>query len=161
MTQTAAPKPLTAKRERFCQLMAEGKTQADAYREAFGGNAKAETIYKRASELMALREIQGRVAELRKPVIEQAQLTLADHLEELRVLRDAALKDGRFSAAIQAEIARGKACGHYIIKVEDVTDPLKKAMQNMTPEQAESMLNALDQAEAAMRGKGGRAGQPA
>ena len=43
---------LTAKQDKFARLVAEGKTQADAYREAYNAsNMKPETIHKRASEL--------------------------------------------------------------------------------------------------------------
>ena len=57
---------LTSKQEHFCQCIADGMTQADAYRTAFDADkSKPETIHKRASELMANGEVSGRVAELR------------------------------------------------------------------------------------------------
>lgn len=59
---------LTAKQEAFCQAMADGMTQSDAYREAFnvGASTKPETIHKRASELMQNGEVTGRVSQLRQ-----------------------------------------------------------------------------------------------
>ena len=57
---------LTPKQEHFCQCIADGMTQADAYRTAFDADkSKPETIHKRASELMTNGEVSGRVAELR------------------------------------------------------------------------------------------------
>ena len=57
---------LTAKQEAFAQAVASGMTQADAYRSAFDAEMmKAETIHKRASELMANGEVTGRVRELK------------------------------------------------------------------------------------------------
>ena len=57
---------LTSKQEHFCQSIADGMSQADAYRTAFDAdNMKAETIHKRASELMANGEVSGRVSELK------------------------------------------------------------------------------------------------
>ncbi len=56
---------LTPKQESFAQAVASGKTQADAYRAAFNASKmKAETIQKRASELMARGEVRGRVKDL-------------------------------------------------------------------------------------------------
>lgn len=110
---------LTAKQEAFAQAVATGKTQADAYRHAFNAvGMKPETIHKRASELMASGEVSGRVAELRKPVVEAAQITLASHLQRLSDLSDKAEQSGQMSAAINAEVARGKASGLYVEKIE-------------------------------------------
>lgn len=64
---------LTAKQEAFCQAVASGKTQADAYRAAYNaGQMKAETIQNKAHVLMKDGEVTARVEELRKPVIEKA-----------------------------------------------------------------------------------------
>jgi transposase len=58
---------LTPKQEKFVQAIADGMTQADAYRSAFDvkPSTKPETIYKRASELMANGEVTGRLNELK------------------------------------------------------------------------------------------------
>jgi len=46
---------LTPKQEKFAQSVASGKSQADAYRMAYNAeNMKDETVWARASELMAL-----------------------------------------------------------------------------------------------------------
>ena len=111
--------PLTPKQEKFAQEVASGKTQADAYREAYDAqNMKDATIWKRASELMNDGEVTGRIAELREPVVKEAQMTLKSHLEDLQKLRNMAVKAEQYSAAITAEIARGKAAGIHIEKSE-------------------------------------------
>ena len=67
---------LTAKQEAFAQAVASGKTQADAYRCAFDAeNMKAETIHKRASELMDNGEVAGRVAHLKSALATKALWT--------------------------------------------------------------------------------------
>lgn len=110
---------LTAKQEAFAQAVVTGKTQADAYRHAFNATKmKAETIQSKACLLMADGKVRARVAELRKPVVEAAQITLAAHLSRLSDLSDKAEKEGKYSAAVAAEIARGKASGLYVEKVE-------------------------------------------
>ena len=103
---------LTPKREAFANAVASGMTQADAYRHAFNaGNMKDLTIIQAASRLMANSNISARVSELRKPIAIKAQMTLESHLEDLQKLRNMAVKEKQYSAAISAEIARGKAAG--------------------------------------------------
>ena len=111
---------LTPKQERFAQLVAEGKTQADAYRGAYdvGANTKASTVIKRAGELMTNGAITGRVEELRKPIVEAVGITLESHLKDLMTLRNLAVKNNQINAAITAEIARGKASGVSTDRVE-------------------------------------------
>lgn len=76
---------LTPKQERFAQCVADGMSQADAYRTAFdvSPTTKQETIYKRASELMADGNISGRVAELRQQLSEKALWTRQNSVETL------------------------------------------------------------------------------
>ena len=63
---------LTAKQEAFCQAIADGMTQADAYRTAYSaGKMTDKTIWNRASELMADGEVAGRVAELKQALAEK------------------------------------------------------------------------------------------
>lgn len=104
---------LTPKQEAFAQAIVTGVNQSDAYRAAFtvGAKTKPETVNQAASRLMSDSNITARVAELRKPVAERAQMTLESHLDDLMRLRNMAAKEKQYSAAISAEIARGKASG--------------------------------------------------
>lgn len=105
---------LTPKREKFAQAVASGKTQADAYREAFAvDKATAKSVQELASRLMADVKVRSRVNELRAPAIEAVGITLESHLRDLLALRNLAAKKEQMSAAINAEIARGKAAGVY------------------------------------------------
>lgn len=76
---------LTPKQEKFAQCVADGMTQADAYRTAFDvkPTTQQDTIYKRASELMANGDISGRVAELRQQLSEKALWTRQNSVETL------------------------------------------------------------------------------
>ena len=112
---------LTAKREKFCQEVASGKSQAEAYRLAFNAdNSKEETVHQEASRLMAIPKVSARVEELREPIVKKAQITLESHLEDLQRLRNMAAKSNQWSAAISAEIARGKAAGVHVEKSEQL-----------------------------------------
>lgn len=107
-----AKSALTPKREKFAQAVASGKNQSDAYRSAFdAAGMKPATINVKASELMADGKVRGRVEELRQPIAEAAQITLESHLRDLLALRDMAAEEKQMSAAIAAEVARGKAAG--------------------------------------------------
>jgi phage terminase small subunit len=63
---------LTAKQEAFAQAVADGMTQADAYRKAYdAGRMKAESIQVNACNLMKNTKVSSRVAELRAKVAEK------------------------------------------------------------------------------------------
>lgn len=115
---------LTPKMEKFAEEVAAGKTQAEAYRIAYDAkNMGANTIHSKASILMADDRVRARVEEIRLPIIQAKQLTLDTHLDDLKALRNMAIKDGKFQAAISAEIARGKAAGVHIERSEvKITD---------------------------------------
>lgn len=134
---------LTPKQEAFAHAVASGKTQADAYRASFSATKmKATTIAQAASRLMADSNVSAMVERLRKPVADAAQVTLAGHLSRLSDLSDAAEKEGKYSAAVAAEIARGKAAGLYVERSE-VTGknggPLTHA--TVTPEELAQAIN--------------------
>lgn len=110
---------LTIKQENFVLAYIETGNASEAYRRAYNASKMNEaTINRNAKALLDSNKIATRIAELRKPVVEQVQITLKNHLEKLAELRDKADASEKWQAAIQAEIARGKASGLYIDKVE-------------------------------------------
>lgn len=114
---------LSPQRERFAQAVASGLNQSDAYRAAYKVRAgtKPNSINVAASQLMANPNIALRVAELRAPAAKAATITLESHLADLQRLRNMAVKEKQFSAAITAEVARGKAAGVHIERA-DITN---------------------------------------
>lgn len=63
---------LTAKQEAFCQGIADGLGQADAYRAAYGcADWKDNVIYSKASVLMKNGKVMERIRELREAVQEK------------------------------------------------------------------------------------------
>jgi hypothetical protein len=54
------------------------------------------------------------IGELRQEMQEKHQVTFESHITELARLRDESKNKGAWSAAINAEVARGKAAGLYI-----------------------------------------------
>ena len=79
------------------------------------------------------------IGELREEYQKKYEVTFENHISELAKLRDESRKKGAWSAAINAEVARGKAAGLYIEqkiihhnKVEDMTaDQLMNKMKRI------------------------------
>ena len=111
---------LTPRQDLFARLVAEGKSQADAYREAYPKSQKwtDRAVWVKASALANSDKVAVRVSNLRQEAQERSVLTLETHLNELELLREMAKEQGNLNAAIQAEISRGKATGLYVTKVE-------------------------------------------
>ena len=111
---------LTSKQEAFAIAVASGKTQADAYRDAY--NVKPTTspasVQNKASLLMKKGEVRVRVKELKKPIIEASGITLESHLNRLAHLGQKAEEAESYTAAISAEVARGKVAQLYTERVE-------------------------------------------
>lgn len=91
---------LTAKQEAFAQAIADGMSQADAYRTAFDvkPTTKPETIHKRASELMADGDVSGRVTSLKAALASKALWTREMSVKALI----AAYREGKPSDKISA-----------------------------------------------------------
>lgn len=90
---------LTAKQEKFCQCVADGMTQADAYRTAYNaGGMKAKTIHERASNLMADGKISARVASLKEALASKQLWTREMSIEALVT----AYKEGNAAAKVSA-----------------------------------------------------------
>ena len=106
---------LTPKQEAFAIAVASGMTQADAYRSAYNvkPTTKPESVQTKAYQMMQMVQIRSRVEELKKPIIEAAGITLESHLARLEHLGKKAEKAENYTAAISAEVARGKVAQLY------------------------------------------------
>ena len=106
---------LTQKQENFCLAYIETGNASEAYREAYNAAGSSEkSVWESASKMLDNPKVISRLEALREQAARRALLTLERHLEELATLRDEARAEGRYSAAIAAEIARGKAAGLYV-----------------------------------------------
>lgn len=116
---------LTPKQEKFCLEFIQCGNAAEAYRRAYSAEKmKPETVWNSAYKLMENGEVKARVQELRETAAQKAIVTLESHLADLARLRDLAEEDGQFSAAITAEISRGKAVGLYTERLkQEVSGP--------------------------------------
>ena len=110
----------SAKMENFCLEMAKGKLSASAaYRIAYDADkATPKTVNEAASRLMKNSKVAARLAELREPAVKEVGFTLKEHLDNLAELKEAAVELRQVSAAVSAEVARGKASGFYVERVK-------------------------------------------
>ena len=84
---TMEAQKLTIKQEQFCLAYMQTGSGAEAYRTAYSAeNMKPATIHRRAFDLLENGKVQARLAELRQPALERAEMTLEAHLTELAAL---------------------------------------------------------------------------
>lgn len=76
---------LTPQQEKFAQLVSEGKTYTDAYRESYPVSAKwkDESIWCESSKLMADTKVLQRVKELQEQTRKRNEVTLDEVLKEM------------------------------------------------------------------------------
>ena len=110
------PKGLTEKQIKFAQLVVanEGRTNGtECAKEAGYGEA----CRIRAYELQNPKKyplVVKYIGELREENQKKYAVTFERHITELAKIRENALRKGAFSAATNAEVARGKAAGLYV-----------------------------------------------
>jgi len=81
---------LTPKQEKFANLYVELGNAAEAYRRAYSSKAKPETLYPRASNLLASAKVSARVRELRKQL---EKTSLWSREQSVKVLAEIAQGD--------------------------------------------------------------------
>ena len=89
------------------------------------------------------------IGELREERIRKHEVTYEGHVAELGRLREAALKKGSFSSAVNAETNRGKVAGLYIDrkiiktgKLEDLSEQELESKMKQILSDYEPLLNA-------------------
>ena len=138
---------LTAQQQKFVEGIVSGKTASDAYRAAYDcSNSMASTVWCEASKLRNHPNVAQWIAAAQKACLGSTALTLDDHLRQLERLRELALEKGNIGAAVLAEHHRGKAKGHYVDQVRDVTehDPQRTLLEiaQHSPELAAELAKA-------------------
>ncbi len=113
------PKRLTEMQQRFAEFLVFGgpegpMTQTEA---AVAAGYSPKRARQEGSELCNPKLsplVVKYLGQLREERIRKHEVTYENHIAELARLREAALKKGSFSSAVNAEANRGKAAGLYI-----------------------------------------------
>ena len=133
------PKRLTEMQQRFAELLVFGDesgalTQSEA---AIKAGYSPKRARQEGSELCNPRLsplVVKYIGELKEERLKKHEVTYEGHVAELARLREAALKKGSFSSAVNAEANRGKAAGLYIdrkiIKTGKLEDLSEAELEN-------------------------------
>jgi hypothetical protein len=109
---------LTAKQDKFARLVAEGKTQADAYREAYNSaKMKPNTIHRKASELMVNGKITASVETYKKEFTKKldivSTITVERQIKYTQKVIQECLKTGDFNNSLKAMDMQNRLIGLY------------------------------------------------
>ena len=147
------PKRLTEMQKRFAEFIVFGGpdgpvSQGEAaklagYCEKRARQEGSELMNPRLSPLVV-----AYVGKLQEERLQKHQVTYAKHISELDRIKQAALKKGSFSSAVNAEISRGKAAGLYIDrkiikhgKLEDMSEAELEAKMKQILDDYAPILN--------------------
>ena len=125
------PKQLTPKQIKFAQELVYNEGRKTATQCAVDAAYSEDRAHVTASELQNPKMyplVVQYIGQLREEYQKKYEVTYERHISELAKLREESRKKGAWSAAINAEVARGKAAGLYIEqkiirtgKLEDLT----------------------------------------
>ena len=113
--------PLNAKQKKFCREYFKGQTATEAAIKA--GYTKDRKGAKTQGSVLLNHNplVKNYLIDLEIAAAERDQISLENHLGTLHDLREEAKDQGQISAAITAEVHRGKAGGLYIDRREVLT----------------------------------------
>ena len=147
------PKRLTEMQQRFAEFLVFGgpdgpMTQTEA---AVAAGYSAKRARQEGSELCNPKLsplVVKYIGQLKEERLKKHEVTYEGHIAELARLREAALKKGSFSSAVNAEANRGKAAGLYIDrkiiktgKLEDMTEQELEAKMKQILDDYGSLIN--------------------
>jgi phage terminase small subunit len=112
---------VSPKAERF---VTEYLIDLNATKAAIRAGYSAKSAASIGEENLRKPEIAAAIKAAQSERAENNGMTVDAHLLALKEIRDAAISEGKYSAAATAEVARGKVAGFYVeqVKIEDITD---------------------------------------
>ena len=135
------PKNLTERQQKFAELLVynEGRKSPSecAYEAGYKTRPRQAASEPRNPKLSPL--VVKYIGELRAEIQEKYGITFEKHIGELAKLREDARAKGAWSAAINAEIARGKAGGLYV----DQKLVLSGNLDNMSEKELEAKMKQI------------------
>ena len=135
------PKKLTERQIKFAELLIynEGRKSPSecAYEAGYKTRPRQAASELRNPKIAPL--VVKYIGELRAEIQEKYGINFEKHISELAKLRDDAQAKGAWSAAINAEIARGKAGGLYV----DQKLVLSGNLDNMSEKELESKMKQI------------------
>jgi len=118
-----AKQPLTRKQELFVKELVSNDGQITAREAAINAGFPASSAHARAYEMMNPNICPHVVAEVKRYRDEldaKYAVNYQRHLRDLQTIRDQALQNGAYSAAVQAEYRRGQAHGDIYVNKSEI-----------------------------------------
>jgi phage terminase small subunit len=148
------PKRLTDMQIRFAELVVFNEGRKTPTECAIEAGYEKEFAHVRASELRNPGKyplVVKYIGELREEIQKKYEVTFERHITELAKLRDSSRDKGAWSAAINAEVARGKAAGLYVEqkiirtgKLEDMSEKELEAKMKQLIEDHKGLIVEAD-----------------
>ena len=156
------PKRLTEMQQRFAEFLVFGgpdgpMTKREA---AIAAGYSKDRAMREGSELTNPKYsplVVKHIGELKEERLKKHEVTYEGHVAELARLREAALKKGSFSSAVNAEANRGKAAGLYIDrkiiktgKLEDLSEQELEAKMKQILDDYGQLINVTPPNESSL-----------
>jgi len=140
--------------QKFAELLVYNEGRKTPTECAIEAGYDKDSAHVRASELRNPNKYPGVVkyiGELREEIQKKYEITFEKHVAELAKLRDSSRDKGAWSAAINAEVARGKAAGLYVEqkiirtgKLEDMSEKELEAKMKQLIEDHKGLIVEAD-----------------
>ena len=152
------PKRLTEMQQKFAHELVSNEGRKYGYQCAIDAGYAKDRARQTAWELQNPKMhplVVKYIGELREEYQKKYAVTFERHISELGKIRQDALKKGAWSAAVNAEVARGKAAGLYIEqkiirtgKLDDLSEEeLEKRMKEIIDQYAPILEGKVDTAD--------------
>ena len=145
--------PLTQKQEKFVKELVANDGMITKRQAAMNAGYPEKSAHVKASEMTNPRlnpHICARIKEYRAERDEKYGITFARHVRDLQKIRDVAMENGAYSAAVQAEYRRGQAQGNIYINKSEIRhgsidsmsrDEVMKALEEIQNQYGNSIIN--------------------
>ena len=152
-------RPLTTKQELFVKELVSKDGQITMREAAINAGYPASSAHTRAYEMTnphICPHVVAAIKAYRDELDEKFGINYRRHIRDLQTIRDAALENGAFSAAVQAEYRRGQAQGDIYVSKSEVRhgsidsmskDEVMKALQEIKQTYAPVTIDITPQGE--------------
>jgi phage terminase small subunit len=156
------PKRLTEMQQRFAEFLVFGGPEGPMTKReaAIAAGYSKDRAMREGSELTNPKYsplVVKHISELKEERLKKHEVTYDGHLAELARLREAALRKGSFSSAVNAEANRGKAAGLYIDrkiiktgKLEDLSEQELEAKMKQILDDYGQLINVTPPNESSL-----------
>ena len=131
--------PLSRREEKYVKILVSEDGLVTQREAAIRAGVPACSAHSRSTEMMKRPRVARAITQYRAELDEMYAVNYKRSERDLKIIRDASLGAGAYSAAVQSEIARGKLAGLYTTKSEIRTG----AIDAMTREEVEQELERI------------------